>query len=111
MISLFPLRKFVFPVIADCVCPDVFKDKSLEEIRELQVWEGNKQKQLGKLFRIEETSQKDPIVTIQGNVSKLRRIGARMKEGEILVNGNVGMHLGEEMRGGGITVQGKVEGG
>jgi len=110
MISLFPLRKFVFPVIADCVCPDVFKDKSLEEIRELQVWEGNKQKQLGKLFRIEETSQEAPTITIQGDISKLRRIGARMKEGEILVNGNVGMHLGEEMKGGRITIHGNVDG-
>lgn len=110
MIGFFPLRKFVFPVIADCICPDVFKDKSLKEIRELQVWEGNKQKQLGQLFRIEEAKQETPTITIQGDVSKLRRIGARMKEGEILVNGNVGMHLGEEMKGGRITIHGNVGG-
>jgi len=32
-----------------------------------------------------------------------------MKTGEITVHGNVGMHLGEEMRGGKIVVQGNVE--
>jgi formylmethanofuran dehydrogenase subunit C len=48
--------------------------------------------------------------TIQGDLSKVRRIGASMKSGELTIHGNVGMHLGEEMQGGKITVHGNVGG-
>jgi formylmethanofuran dehydrogenase subunit C len=50
------------------------------------------------------------IITINGDVSKVRRIGAGMKSGEITIHGDVGMHLGEEMKGGKITVHGNVGG-
>ena len=33
-------------------------------------------------------------------------MAAGMKNGEIIINGNVGMHLGEKMAGGKITVNG-----
>ena len=51
MIVLTPLRKFQFPVIAECINPDVFQDKTLDEIATLTLFEGNKQKKLGNLFR------------------------------------------------------------
>jgi formylmethanofuran dehydrogenase subunit C len=110
MISLTPLREFIFPVIAECISPDVFKGKSADEIAELTVWEGNKQKRLADLFKIEETPQETPNITINGNVEKVRRIGSGMKSGEITINGNVGMHLGEKMADGKITVNGNADG-
>ncbi len=110
MISLFPLKEFALPIIADCISPDIFKDRPLDEIGQFTVWEGNKQKLLGQLFRIEEIKQANPTITIQGDVSKLKRVGARMTEGEIIVNGDIGLHLGEEMRGGKIIVHGNVGG-
>jgi len=109
MISLYPLKQFKYPIIAECICPDVFCDKTLEEIRVLEIWEGNKQKKLGEIFKIEEDKAESTIITINGDVSKVRRIGAGMKTGEITIHGNVGMHLGEEMRGGKICVHGNAE--
>lgn len=109
MISLYPLKQFKYPIIAECINPDIFYDKTLEEIRALEIWEGNKQKRLGELFKVEGNKTGNMIITIRGDVSKVRRIGAGMKTGEITVHGNVGMHLGEEMRGGKIVVQGNVE--
>jgi formylmethanofuran dehydrogenase subunit C len=108
MVSLYPLKEFGYPIIAECINPDVFCDKTLEEIRVLKIWEGNKQKKLGELFKVEEDKTENTI-SIHGDVSKVRRIGAGMKTGEIRVHGNVGMHLGEEMRGGKIVVQGNAE--
>jgi formylmethanofuran dehydrogenase subunit C len=110
MIVLTPLRKFQFPVIAECINPDVFQGKTLDEIAALTLWEGNKQKTLGNLFKIEENAAESPNITINGDVSEVRRIGMGMKNGEIAINGNAGMHLGSKMAGGKITVHGDVSG-
>jgi len=113
MISLSPKKEFRRPVIAECISPDVFQDKKRQEIEQLKVWEGNKQKNLGELFKVEETkteSIEKTAITIHGDISKARRTGACMKSGEITIEGNVGMHLGEEMKGGKITVHGNVGG-
>ena len=114
MIKLSPLKPFNFPVIADCISPDVFNGKTREEIEELRIWEGNKQKKLGELFKVEENKAENPqekeVIIIQGDVSKVRRIGAGMNSGKITIYGNAGMHLGEEMRGGNIVVYGNVGG-
>jgi formylmethanofuran dehydrogenase subunit C len=110
MILLTPLRKFRFPVMAECINTSVFQGKSVEEISSLGVWEGNKQKKLGDLFNIEGNPTENPTVTINGDAGEVRRIGLGMKNGEIVINGNAGMHLGEKMSGGKITVNGDAAG-
>ncbi|MGQ9507476.1 MAG: formylmethanofuran dehydrogenase subunit C, partial [Candidatus Bathycorpusculaceae bacterium] len=114
MITLTPKKEFRFPIIAECIIPDLLQDKTTKEIEELKIWEGNKQKTLGELFKIEETRTENPqeneIITVNGNINNVRRIGASMKSGEIIIYGDVGMHLGEEMKGGKITVHGNVGG-
>jgi formylmethanofuran dehydrogenase subunit C len=108
LIVLIPLKKFKYPIYAECITPNVFQGKSASEIADLPVYEGNKPKKLGGLFKIEETPAEAPNITINGDVSEVRRIGAAMKNGEIVINGNVGMHLGEKMAGGKITVNGNA---
>jgi formylmethanofuran dehydrogenase subunit C len=110
MIILTPLKAFQFPIHAECINPDVFQGKSVKEIASLTVWEGNKKKKLGDLFKIEETSAETPDITINGDVIEVRRVGQGMKNGEIVINGNAGMHLGEKMVGGKITVNGNAAG-
>jgi len=106
MIVLTPKRKFTFPVNAECINPDIFQGKNISEIANLQLFEGNKPKKLIDLFKIEDDNAVSPSITINGDVSEVRKIGTGMKTGEILINGNVGMHLGEKMAGGKITVNG-----
>ncbi len=108
MINLYPLKEFQFPVLAECISPDIFGGKRREEMLKLKVWEGNKQKMLGELFKIEHAKGESTAITISGDVSKIRKIGACMTSGEIVIRGNAGMHLGEEMRGGKISVYGNV---
>jgi len=110
MIVLTPLKKFQFPVHAECINPDIFQGKSPAQIASLTAWEGNKKKKLGDLFKIEEASVETPSITINGDVSEVRRVGQGMKTGEIVINGNAGMHLGEKMAGGKITVNGNSAG-
>ncbi|MHA1711387.1 MAG: formylmethanofuran dehydrogenase subunit C [Candidatus Freyarchaeota archaeon] len=109
MIKLYPKRTFQLPIIAECISPDVFEGKSVEEIMQLPVWEGSRRKTLETLFKIERTKEGESnktTISIIGNVSRVRRVGAGMSIGEITIHGNVGMHLGEEMRDGKITVYG-----
>jgi formylmethanofuran dehydrogenase subunit C len=112
LITLYPKRLFRTPVDAECISPDVFAEKSAKEITALKIWEGNQRKTVGDLFKIknETGSQSDEVtMRICGDVSKVRKIGAKMSMGNIIVEGDVGMHLGEEMNGGVITVTGNAD--
>ena len=110
MIVLTPLKIFQFPINADCITPEVFEGKTVAEISELPVYEGNKQRKLGDLFTVKEDSTGTSSIIINGDAGEVRRIGIGMKKGEIVVNGNAGMHLGEKMSGGKITVNGDAAG-
>jgi formylmethanofuran dehydrogenase subunit C len=114
MTILRPIKDFRFPVMADCISPDNFKGRSKQEIETLNLWEGNKQKHLGDLFEVEEVKPEEhvgcEVIIINGDISEVRRIGSGMKSGEIVINGNVGMHIGEQMRGGKIIVHGNTGG-
>jgi formylmethanofuran dehydrogenase subunit C len=110
MVTLTPLKKFETPIMAACINPDLFESKSVAEIAELPIYEGNSKKKLGDLFKIEDDSADGLTITINGDVSKVKRIGMGMEKGEIVINGNSGMHLGEKMTGGKITVNGNATG-
>ncbi len=110
MITLHPLRQFRYPVTAECISPDVYAGKKPSEIESLKLWEGNKQKTVGELFKVEETKDGTDDITINGDMNKVRKIGTGMTKGNIMINGDAGMHLGLGMKGGTITVHGNVGG-
>jgi formylmethanofuran dehydrogenase subunit C len=112
LITLRPAKAFKFPVIAECISPVLFQGKTAGEIGDMKAWEGNKQRKLSDLFRIENSNDAQLEgsfeIGLEGDVSKVRRIGAKMKQGTITIRGNVGMHLGEEMMDGKIVVYGNA---
>ncbi len=110
MITLTPLKSFEVPIQAPCITPDTFSGKTLTEISKLPLTEGNRNLTLGELFKVEETKQETPNITINGECSKVKRVGQCMKSGEIVINGNIGMHTGEKMAGGKIIVNGNAGG-
>jgi formylmethanofuran dehydrogenase subunit C len=110
MISLTPKYNFKFPVEGKNISPDVFKGKSVKEIESLEIWEGNRKRTVGELFEISAVgvSSDDFTIKIEGNIGSVRNVGADMSMGNIIVDGDVGMHLGEAMSGGMITVSGNA---
>ena len=110
MISLTPKYNFKFPVEGKNISPDVFKGKSVKEIESLEMWEGNRKLTVGELFEISDVgvSSDDFTIKIEGNIGSVRNVGADMSMGNIIVDGDVGMHLGEAMSGGMITVSGNA---
>jgi len=112
VVTLRPKGSFKVPVDAECLTPDIFAGKSNREITALKLHEGNRERALGELFEVKGEGGKTPkevSIQILGDVRKVRRIGAHMSTGEIVVHGDVGMHLGEEMTGGRITVTGSAD--
>jgi formylmethanofuran dehydrogenase subunit C len=110
MITLTPLRAFDVPIQAPCITPDNFTGKSLAEIKALPLTEGVQNLTIADLFKVEETNDGTSNITINGECSKVKRVGQCMTTGEITVNGNIGMHTGEKMAGGKITVNGNSGG-
>lgn len=97
---------------AECIAPNKFAGKSIDEISALDVWEGNRARKLGELFDVGGENYSEPQkvrIEIFGNVQKVKKIGARMTAGEIVIHGDIGMYLGEEMSGGKITVYGNAD--
>ncbi|MEM2028697.1 MAG: formylmethanofuran dehydrogenase subunit C [Candidatus Bathyarchaeia archaeon] len=109
--TITPRCEFRVPIYADCISPDIFDGKSVEEILGLKVWEGNRIRHLKDLFnvRISQSGGDETIINLVGDFIKVRRVGANMSKGRIIVDGNIGMHLGEGMRGGEIIVNGYAD--
>ncbi|MFX1348922.1 MAG: formylmethanofuran dehydrogenase subunit C [Promethearchaeota archaeon] len=100
-----------YPLEAETISPDKFSGKSTAEIKKLIVYNGNEEKTLGDFFNISGNGGEinDTKIIIEGDVSNVKRIGEKMTGGEIVINGNVGMHVGNNMSGGKILVNGDAD--
>jgi formylmethanofuran dehydrogenase subunit C len=110
MITLTALREFNVPIQAPCITPENFANKTLNEIKKLPATEGNRNITLDDIFKIEQSPTETPNIALNGDLSKVKRVGQAMKTGEIVINGNIGMHTGEKMAGGKIIINGNAGG-
>lgn len=93
------------PLEVECLAPDAVRDLSLAEIEKLPVYHGNRQACLADFFSVRGAAS-DAHVRLLGDCSAVKWIGHAMREGHIVVEGDIGMHLGSEMEGGRIEVRG-----
>ena len=100
-----------YPLEAEIITPDQFAGKSTAVIKKLIVYHGNEERSLGEFFDVSGNGSevKDTKITIEGDLSNVKRIGEKMTGGEIIINGNVGMHVGNNMTGGKILVNGNAD--
>jgi len=100
------------PLEADTITPDAFSGKTLDQVKELPVYLGNRLGKLCDYFDIfGETSEKasDMLINVLGDTAQVKYIGTKMTAGKVVVEGNAGMHVGAQMTGGEILVQGNVD--
>ena len=101
------------PIVVDSLTPDKLFGKSESEIKAEKVWWGNRQENTGDLFEVgvdgEAGSASEVKIVLEGDLSRVKYIGAGMTAGEIEANGDVDMHCGAMMRGGKITVHGNAD--
>jgi formylmethanofuran dehydrogenase subunit C len=110
-VILVPRGRIGIMVEAEAICPDVFRNRSRGEIEVLTVWQGPRKHPLAEFFQVqvlENGSDEETKIVIDGDVSRVKRIGQGMKAGTIEINGSAGMHLGAEMSGGSIVVKGNA---
>ena len=97
---------------AEVISPDVFAGKTLEDIKKLKLWKGNKQITIEDYFEISGESgdiAEETQIILEGDLSKIKHIGEGMIAGEILIKGNAGMHTAAKMKGGKVTIEGNVD--
>ena len=108
--TLIPRGRIGIMVEAEAISPDVFQGLGIGEIEELEVWQGPERHPLAEFFDVEVRADGsgETRIVIEGDVSRVKRIGQSMKSGSIEVHGSAGMHTGTGMSGGKITVEGDV---
>ena len=99
-------KKLDFPLEADSITPDNLVGKTAADIKKLPLFYATKQVTIGDFFDVsgKSTEVSDTKIIIDGDVSNVKRIGEKMTAGEIVINSDVGMHIGNHMSGGKITV-------
>ena len=107
-IVLTPKGDIDIMVEAEVITPDAFANKKPAELEQLIVWQGPRELPLSEFFDVEGSgsSAQDTTIIIEDDVPRVKRIGAGMSAGRIVVEGSAGMHVGSEMLGGDILVKG-----
>lgn len=111
-IILKPKYDGTIPVDCEVITPDMFEGKSKEEISDLKVFRGPEEISLSDIFEISgefSSSKENMVIKITGNAGNIKLIGFQMTAGKIIVEGDVGYHVGREMKGGEITVKGNAK--
>ena len=93
------------PLEAGGIRPDLFLDKTLADLENILIWRGNCTVPLGEVGRIFGDPSKG-IISLEGDWSRVRRLGEGMTSGILRVRGPAGMHLGAMMKGGFIQIDG-----
>ncbi|HJK66716.1 MAG TPA: formylmethanofuran dehydrogenase subunit C [Methanocorpusculum sp.] len=97
---------------ADLITPDQFAGKSVEEIGAIEISEGKIKYPLSAFAKIEGASgatAAETKIVLNGDWTRVKRIGQQMTAGEIVINSNTDMYTGGWMKGGKITVNGNVD--
>ena len=95
----------VVPLEAEVLSHDHLATASSEEIQALPVWHGNERTRVGEFF---DDSGAGDDVRLEGDLRRVRFVGAGMSAGRLTVAGDVGMHAGAGMRGGELHVKGNA---
>lgn len=91
------------------ILPREVVGKKVEEIEKLEIQHGNQVVELGEFFDVSIDDNEDTLVFDTNiDLKKIKRIGAFLDKGDILVKGSAGMYVGAFMEGGRILVEGDV---
>jgi formylmethanofuran dehydrogenase subunit C len=99
------------PIEADVISPDNFAGKTLQEVRELEIYYGNTVYPMKEYIHAQGQVAETPVeqmIVIDGDARHIKHIGEKMTAGRIVIQGDAGMHTGAQMEGGDITVTGNV---
>ena len=91
------------PLEAEGLTPDRLAAASRTEIEALPLWHGKQPTRVGEFFSV--TGSGDDV-RVEGDLRRVKLVGAGMTAGRLTVAGDVGMHAGAGMQGGELHVEG-----
>jgi formylmethanofuran dehydrogenase subunit C len=94
------------PLETEGLAPDSLAGRGRGEIEALTVWHGNRRARLGDFFTV--SGDGDGELRVEGDVRRVKFLGAGMTGGRLIVAGDAGMHTGAAMTGGELVVEGDV---
>ena len=92
------------PLETECISADRLAGLSTRAVAALPVLSGNRKACVGDFFEV--AGANDGEVRLEGDLRRVKLIGAAMAAGRMVIDGNVGQHLGMAMTGGEIVVNG-----
>ncbi|MGL4463062.1 MAG: formylmethanofuran dehydrogenase subunit C [Planctomycetia bacterium] len=101
--------KDALSIEAAVVAPDLLRGKSAGEIERLPILIGSTDGVLAEVCTVRGEIGGDDDVRLTGDWSRVKRLGARMASGRLIVESSVGMHAGAGMTGGELIVHGGVD--
>lgn len=105
-LTLSLLQAPAVPLEVGSLAPDALAGRDATQVAALPIHHGNEVVRLGDFFRAE--GRCDGEIHIEGDLSRVKHVGAGMRSGLIHVHGDVGQHLGAGMTGGRILVDGNA---
>jgi len=92
------------PLETECISTDRLAGLNPRAVAALPVLSGNQNACVGDFFQV--TGANDGEIRMEGDLRRVKLIGAGMVAGRMVIDGNVGQHLGIGMAGGEIVVNG-----
>jgi formylmethanofuran dehydrogenase subunit C len=92
------------PLEVSGLTPDALAGRDAAHVETLQAHHGNETVRLADFFRVSGRCESE--IHIEGELARIKHVGAGMQSGLIHIHGNVGAHLGAGMSGGRIQVDG-----
>ena len=96
------------PISVAGILPSRVCGLSDKEAAKLLVWHGNRKTELGELFDVSKTDSNSGRLIFEGNLVSVHWLGQHMDDGEVIVEGDVGRHVGSQMSGGHIQIAGNA---
>src|ERR671914_1312050 len=94
------------PLETEGLTPDRLAGRPRGEIETLTVWHGIRRARLADFFTVSGDGEAE--VRVEGDLRRVKFVGAGMTAGRLTIAGDAGMHTGAEMRGGELVVEGDV---
>ena len=94
------------PLEAEVLSPACLCDLKQDQVKGLSMLHGNQSVEVGDFFDVHKSS--DGVLRLEGDLSRVKMIGAGMTAGHVIIDGHAGAHLGIGMSGGQIEVTGNA---
>ncbi|HSR63670.1 MAG TPA: formylmethanofuran dehydrogenase subunit C [Gammaproteobacteria bacterium] len=94
------------PLEAELLSPESTNGLDADAVAAINVQHGNEKAEVGDFFKV--SGQGNGELQLEGDLSRIKYIGAAMQSGTVRIEGNVGAHLGAAMSGGEIHVHGNA---